>query len=47
MLGILRYAIDVDAGEAGEPEDIVMRDHVLKLIGVVWLACVAMGVFSG
>lgn len=47
VLGILRYAIDVDAGEAGEPEDIVIRDHVLKLIGIVWLACVAIGTFSG
>jgi len=47
VLGILRYAIDVDAGEAGEPEDIVMRDHVLKLIGVAWLVCVAIGASSG
>jgi decaprenyl-phosphate phosphoribosyltransferase len=46
VLGILRYAIDVDAGEAGEPEDIVLRDHMLKLIGAVWLGCVAIGVFS-
>ena len=46
VLGILRYAIDVDAGEAGEPEDIVIRDHVLKLVGLVWLGCVALGVFN-
>jgi decaprenyl-phosphate phosphoribosyltransferase len=43
----LRYAIDVDAGEAGEPEDIVMRDHLLKLIGVAWLVCIAIGASSG
>jgi decaprenyl-phosphate phosphoribosyltransferase len=46
VLGILRYAIDIDAGEAGEPEDIVLRDRVLQLIGLAWLACVSIGVFS-
>jgi decaprenyl-phosphate phosphoribosyltransferase len=46
VLGILRYAIDIDAGEAGEPEDIVLRDRVLQIIGVFWLACVGVGVFS-
>jgi decaprenyl-phosphate phosphoribosyltransferase len=46
VLGILRYAIDIDAGEAGEPEDIVLRDRVLQIIGLFWLACVGIGVFS-
>lgn len=46
VLAILRYAVDVDAGEAGEPEDIVLRDRVLQILGLVWLACVALGVFS-
>jgi decaprenyl-phosphate phosphoribosyltransferase len=47
VLGLLRYAIDVDAGEAGEPEDIVLRDRVLQLIGLAWLCCVVIGVFRG
>jgi decaprenyl-phosphate phosphoribosyltransferase len=47
VLGLLRYAIDIDAGEAGEPEDIVLRDRVLQLIGVAWLVCVSIGTFSG
>ena len=46
VLGILRYAIDIDAGEAGEPEDIVLRDRLLQIIGLFWLACVGIGVFS-
>jgi decaprenyl-phosphate phosphoribosyltransferase len=44
VLGVLRYAIDVDAGQAGEPEDIVARDRILQGIGVVWLICVVLGV---
>lgn len=44
VLGLLRYAVDIDRGLAGEPEDIVLRDHVLQAIGLVWLATFALGV---
>jgi decaprenyl-phosphate phosphoribosyltransferase len=47
VVGILRYAVDVDAGTAAEPEDIVLRDHVLQLVGLVWLVLVALGVQHG
>jgi decaprenyl-phosphate phosphoribosyltransferase len=47
VLGMLRYAIDVDAGLAGEPEDIVARDRVLQAIGLVWLICIVLGVSDG
>jgi decaprenyl-phosphate phosphoribosyltransferase len=42
----LRYAMFVDAGEAGEPEDVVLGDRVIMAIGAVWLACFALGVFN-
>jgi decaprenyl-phosphate phosphoribosyltransferase len=44
VLGMLRYAIDIDAGQAGEPEEIVARDRLLQVIGFVWLLCVILGV---
>ncbi|TDT34125.1 decaprenyl-phosphate phosphoribosyltransferase [Naumannella halotolerans] len=44
-LGVLQYAREVDAGDAGAPEDVVLRHRSLQVIGVVWLALVAMGVF--
>lgn len=37
-IAILRYAVDVDSGMAGEPEDIVLRDRVIQLLGVGWIA---------
>jgi decaprenyl-phosphate phosphoribosyltransferase len=37
LIGVLRYAVDVDRGEAGAPEDIVLRDRVLQLVGLAWL----------
>jgi decaprenyl-phosphate phosphoribosyltransferase len=30
-IAILRYAVDVDGGVAGEPEEIALRDRVLQL----------------
>jgi decaprenyl-phosphate phosphoribosyltransferase len=46
VLGLLRYAVDVDRGEAGAPEDIVLRDRVLLGLGVVWAVSVGLGVLA-
>lgn len=37
VLIIMRYALDADAGRAEEPEQIVLRDHVLQGLGLIWL----------
>lgn len=47
VLGLMRYAVDVDAGRAGEPEEIIAHDRVLQAIGVVWLLLVGVGVSRG
>ncbi|MET0456682.1 MAG: decaprenyl-phosphate phosphoribosyltransferase [Mycobacterium sp.] len=39
-IAILRYAVDVDGGMAGEPEDIALRDRVLQLLAVAWIGSV-------
>jgi decaprenyl-phosphate phosphoribosyltransferase len=44
-LGLLQYALEVDAGNAGEPEDVVLHDHVLQGLGLVWLAVISLAVF--
>lgn len=41
-LAMLRYAYVIDAGDAGEPEDVVMADHTLQVLGIVWLVPVAL-----
>lgn len=46
LLGLLRYAVDVDRGEAGEPEDIVSRDRTLLVFGLLWLACLVLAVYT-
>ena len=45
-LGLLQYALEVDSGNAGEPEDVVLHDHVLQAIGVVWLVVISVAVFG-
>jgi decaprenyl-phosphate phosphoribosyltransferase len=44
-LGLLQYALEVDAGTAGEPEEVVLNDRVLQGLGVVWLAVISVAVF--
>lgn len=39
-IAILRYAVDVDGGMAGEPEEIALRDRVLQLLAVAWIGTV-------
>lgn len=46
VMGLLRYAVDVDRGLAGEPEEAVLRDPVLQLITVSWLVIFAIGVYT-
>ncbi|MFJ8143821.1 decaprenyl-phosphate phosphoribosyltransferase [Streptomyces sp. NPDC096094] len=44
ILAVLRYAVFADRGTAGEPEDVVLRDRALALIGVVWVAMYGLAV---
>ncbi|MCT9007608.1 decaprenyl-phosphate phosphoribosyltransferase [Streptomyces rhizosphaerihabitans] len=44
ILAVLRYAVFADRGTAGEPEDVVLRDRPLALIGLVWLAMYGLAV---
>ncbi|MGI3780490.1 MAG: decaprenyl-phosphate phosphoribosyltransferase [Janthinobacterium lividum] len=46
-LGLLQYALEVDSGNAGEPEEVVLHDRVLQVIGLVWLVVISIGVFTG
>ena len=41
-LSMLRYAVDIDRGSAGEPESIILGDRVLQVLGVLWLASFAL-----
>lgn len=45
-LAILRYAMKIDQGKAGEPEDVVLHDRMLQGLAVLWIIPVALAVFG-
>jgi decaprenyl-phosphate phosphoribosyltransferase len=47
VLAIFRYALLLDAGRGDAPEDIVLSDRTLQILGVVWVAVFAVGVHAG
>ncbi|NKY49966.1 decaprenyl-phosphate phosphoribosyltransferase [Nocardia vermiculata] len=44
-IAILRYAVDVDGGEAGEPEEIALGDRILQLLAIAWIGAVGVAVY--
>ncbi|MFF0226937.1 decaprenyl-phosphate phosphoribosyltransferase [Streptomyces sp. NPDC004629] len=44
ILAVLRYAVFADRGTAGEPEEVVLRDRALALIGLAWLVLYGLAV---
>ena len=47
VLAVLRYALDVDRGTAGEPEELALRDRTLEIFAGCWLVMVAVAVYAG
>jgi decaprenyl-phosphate phosphoribosyltransferase len=47
VLAILRYALTVEQGGGGAPEEVVLSDRVLQVLGVLLFACFAIGVYAG
>lgn len=45
-LAILRYAMVIDQGKAGEPEDVALSDRTLQVFAVLWAAPLAVAVFG-
>lgn len=45
-VGILRYALVLDEGRGSAPEEVVLADRVLQVIGAVWVAVFAVGVYT-
>ena len=45
VMGILRYALLLDAGRGAAPEDVVLGDRALQVIGVAWAICFGAGVY--
>jgi decaprenyl-phosphate phosphoribosyltransferase len=46
VLALMRYAVDIDRGTAGTPEDIAFTDRVLQLLALSWVATVTLAVYA-
>jgi decaprenyl-phosphate phosphoribosyltransferase len=46
LLAVLRYAVDIEQGRAGEPEEIILGDKVLQILGVLWIVLFGLGVWD-
>jgi decaprenyl-phosphate phosphoribosyltransferase len=47
VLGVLRYALLLDAGHGGAPEDLVLSDRALLVIGLAWGLVFGLGIYVG
>jgi decaprenyl-phosphate phosphoribosyltransferase len=45
VMAMLRYAMDVDSGRAGEPEKAVMGDKTLLALGLAWMISIGLAVY--
>ncbi len=46
VLAILRYAVDIDKGDAEAPDEVVLHDRVLLFLGVAWLVLFGLGAWG-
>ncbi len=47
VLALLRYALMIEQGHGGAPEDVVLSDRTLLVLGVCWVAVFGLGVSLG
>jgi decaprenyl-phosphate phosphoribosyltransferase len=45
-LAILRYALLLDKGAGGAPEEVVLRDRTLQVLGLSFAVLAAIGVYT-
>jgi decaprenyl-phosphate phosphoribosyltransferase len=45
-LGLLHVLRLLDRGEGGAPEELVLKDHLLQVLGILWVALFAAGIYG-
>jgi decaprenyl-phosphate phosphoribosyltransferase len=46
VIAVLRYSVDVDSGNGGEPEEIALGDRVLQVLALLWVGTLTLAVYS-
>jgi len=45
-VAILRYVLLLDTGHGGAPEDVIVSDRPMQVVGAIWLVLFAIGVYA-
>ncbi|MSO37844.1 MAG: decaprenyl-phosphate phosphoribosyltransferase [Acidimicrobiia bacterium] len=46
VLAILRYALLIERGDGGAPEELVLADHPLQIFAALWIVTVGIGLYA-
>ena len=46
VLAVFRYAFVIEQGKGGAPEEVVLSDRVLQVLGLLWVVAFALGVHA-
>jgi decaprenyl-phosphate phosphoribosyltransferase len=46
VMAMLRYALLLDQGQGGAPEEVFLRDRTLQGLGIVWAGLFAAGIYG-
>jgi len=46
VIGVLYVLRVLDAGQGGSPEDLVLRDRTVQVLGLVWILLFALGIYG-
>lgn len=47
LVALLRYALVLETGRGGAPEEVFLQDRALQLVGLSWLVIFGLGVYLG
>ena len=46
LIAVLRYALLVDQGKGSAPEDVILHDRQMQIMGVLWAICLMIGIYA-
>jgi decaprenyl-phosphate phosphoribosyltransferase len=46
LIAVLRYALLVDQGKGSAPEDVILHDRQMQIMGVLWAATLMLGIYT-
>ena len=46
LIAVLRYALLVDQGKGSAPEDVILHDRQMQIMGVLWALCLLIGIYT-